>query len=84
MYVSNHFWIIPISLSTIVGAQIDDKAPRRAQIRTSNPPGGKSSGLWWGQQVKVIAPAMVPWGHKFSVLQEGQACLDSAFYVKLP
>ena len=37
MYVSNHFWIIPISLSTIVGAQIDDKAPRRAQIRTSKP-----------------------------------------------
>ncbi|XP_055996183.1 dihydropyrimidinase-like isoform X3 [Ostrea edulis] len=28
------------------GEQIDDKAPRRAQIRTSNPPGGKSSGLW--------------------------------------
>ncbi|XP_078334734.1 dihydropyrimidinase-like isoform X2 [Crassostrea virginica] len=28
------------------GEQFDDKAPRRAQIRTSNPPGGKSSGLW--------------------------------------
>lgn len=28
------------------GAQIDDKDPKRIQTRVSNPPGGKSSGLW--------------------------------------
>lgn len=36
------------------GEQFDDKAPRRAQIRTSNPPGGKSSGLWWAQQELMV------------------------------
>ena len=33
-------------LFVISGDQIDDKKPRRAGTKVSNPPGGKSTGLW--------------------------------------
>jgi hypothetical protein len=34
------------------GLQVDEKSPRRPTTRSLNPPGGKSSGIWWSPFTK--------------------------------